>query len=432
MLIVDPWLDWQAEVETDPHSHIFVSGGLAAGKTNLVAKIAVRQSQKYPGARGAIAAPDFEILYRSIDKEIRTRLSDLRIRAKFDPKRQRWIFPNGSEIWYESFHKSAQGLKGPEWDWGIADEIDNPSVTEDKFDMFDGRVGRDLRQRASGKLWAFLNPVSHGHFAYQWTREMKLPGYVLHEIATHRNRRFLREGYIEKQEVKYPPGTPGHDRFLLGKCGIPHPHAVFRQYKYQRDRIDAAEAPAMRAYFEGMHLHDGQPVGWLRVGVTESGQVVPVREKTFVAQSPEAIAEYLRDIYARHPDERSRRGILADSSHSMFRLLRRAKVNVKPARTDISLGVGRLRNLIPDSLRLLRQEDGRCATPKLLVELEEHRVDEQTGKLREDTWSLLRPLEFIAASRPRAGGQDYRALAALGTEAQRRHTAAVDSIRMPL
>ncbi|MCC7510248.1 MAG: hypothetical protein IT464_12885 [Planctomycetes bacterium] len=412
--VPDEWLPWQDRIDNDPHRIVEVSGGLGCGKTNLIAKLAIGRRLKYPGSRGVILADTFEQIERSINFEIATRCRELKLRAKPGGRERPWRFDNGSEIWFDSYQKSAADYKGPEWDDAILDEADNKDLTEEKFDMIDGRVGRNKRSAAHAKVFVFCNPVSHGHFIYQRAREMRMRGYVLHEISTYENRRFLADGYLENQEAKHPPGTPSHDRYMLGKCGIPHPLAVYRYFKYQRDRIEQADFDKLPVIFyrDAMHLHDGQPVGWLRVAMCAGNLAVPVKGKLWHGHSPDRIASDIREIMAAN-NWRLSRPVLADRDHALYRLLQRAGLRMAPARTDMGLGIGRLRNRIPDHLKLLRREDGRCATPELLVDLEEHKTDDK-GKVEEEQWSQVRPLEYIAVAHNIVTGAERSAAAALG------------------
>lgn len=410
-VVEDEWSDWQAEIDDDPNSHIFVSGGLGCGKTNLVPKIAINQALKYPRSRGFIAGDTFDQVMKSVDYELAERLRKLKLRFTPGSREKPYVLSNGSQIWYESYQKQAADYKGPEWDWGIGDEGDNKDFTREKYEMLDGRIGRNRRNGADAKFWLFMNPVSHGHFAYQDARERALPGYVLHEISTYRNRRYLREGYIEKQEAKYPPGTPGHDRFVLGKCGIPHPDAVYKHFKYERDRIEAAalDPSTFIGFRSGLHLSDGQPVGWLRVGFLPGGIMIPVRGLMFRGESPRHIADRIREVAADTPEEREVKPILADPKHEMYGLLRRAGLRLARAKTEPSVGIGHLRNaLSAGRIKLLRQPDKRCATPDLLVEIEEHKFSEK-GVLEEEQWSQLRPLEYIATAHRGMGPQQQQA-----------------------
>lgn len=408
--IDDEWLEWQDEVCNSPLRYNAVSGGLACGKTNLVPKVAADQALRFPGTRGAIGMPTFEQLEDSVHVEIQRYFTEKRLRADF--KSDRWIFSNGSTIIYRSFKVPVFRLKGPQYDWGIIDEADNDEVTKDRWEAFDGRIGRDHRSSGSGKIWVFCNPVSHGHWVYQEFREAGDAEFRLWEIPTHANV-FLPPSYIRKQERRYPPGSPGRDRWLLGKCGIPHERAVFRFYKYERHRVSPSQLEALggcRRFRSALHLHEGQPVGWLRVGFTDTGVMVPVRELQFEGDSPREIAERVRETIEQTRDtEPEHLPVLADSSHEMFKLVSAAGLRLSPARTNTQLGIGRLRNVIQrNRLMLIRGEDNLCRTPNLLVELEEHRFSEE-WKLEEKRWSFVRPLEFIAINSNLAGPAGQRA-----------------------
>jgi hypothetical protein len=423
--VTDIWLDWQADIYADPRENIAVSGGLGCGKTNLIPKICAEEARRFPGSRGAIAMPNYEQLFDSLHMEMLLYFAKMKLRVKYVDKFKRWEFSNGSTVEYVSFHVSMEDLKGPEYDYGIIDEADNREISRDKYEAFEGRVGRSERTNGSGKLWVFLNPVSHGHYIYQYYRELDDPNYVLYEISTYQNRRFLTEAYIRKRDARHPPGTPGHDRWTLGRCGIPSERAVFKHFKYERDRItidEIKEQGGLSHFRSALMLLDGQETGWLQVGFTKSGVMVPIREKKFPGEAPDVIASTVSAM--RDPlkllKKRNRDGVelydgifdpavrlnmvreksapLADRSHKAFSMVAQGGLPLAPARADISLGVNRGRNCIQrQQLKLLKLNDGRCATPEFLTELEEHQYSE-SGELEKEKWSLVRPFQFLAVA----------------------------------
>lgn len=432
--VEDIWLDWQEEIANCPVQSIAVSGGLGAGKTNLIPKICYDQVDRYPGCRGAVAMPSYEQLDDSLHFEMENYFYKLRIKARYVAKERRWYFPNGSTIEYVSFNVPMEALKGPEYDFGIIDEGDNKMISREKYEAFDGRIGRSKNSVGSGKLWVFLNPVSHGHWAYQDFRAFGDPKSVLFEISTHQNRRFLRPGYIEKRERRYPPGTPGHDRWVLGKCGIPSERAVYKRFKYGRDSISVEEVAAkggLRHFRSGLHLADGQPTGWLQVGFTSDGIMVPVRERKFEGESPDAVAKAIKavrspitllknearaDVLPKGFDPLTfaeSNAVLADRSHKAFVMVSAAGLPLAVARSDESLGINKARNRIQrGKLKLLKLPDGRCATPEFLIELEEHQFSEG-GELEKEKWSFVRPFEFMSVATASGIEQNHQANAGL-------------------
>lgn len=423
-VIEDVWLDWQDEVYACPEQNVAVSGGLGCGKTALIPKIILREATRYPGSKGALGMPDLRQLDDSIHHDVIVPyFNRMKVRAHFVKSELRWYFSNGSTLKYISFHGSMESLKGPQYDYGLLDEADNPKIDREKYEAFEGRIGREEASIGSGKVWVFLNPVSHGHHVYQYFRELDDLNYRLFEISTYQNRRFLTESYIRKRDARHPPGTPGHDRWTLGKCGIPSERAVFKYFKYARDRItveEVADAGGLTNFRSGLQLIDGQPTGWLQVGFTKDGVMVPVREVVFPGDGPDVIAKQLKIIRApgsikmtdiapvlpkdvRLSEIRETGGVLADRAHKAFQMVSASGLPLTPARGDISTGINRGRNLIQrGKLKLLKRPDGRCATPRLLTELEEHQFSE-SGELEKEKWSLVRPFEFLAVATHRGG-----------------------------
>ena len=417
--IEDVWLDWQEDLVEANYRTIGVSGGLGCGKTNVIPKLINEEQDKYPGVRIAVAMPSYEQLDDSLHFEIESYFLKMRLNAVFKKDERRWYFENGSTCEYVSFKVAMEALKGPEYGLGIIDEADNPTITREKFEAFEGRIGRTVDTIGSHRLYVFLNPVSHGHHIYQNLREIGDPNSILFEIPTYANRYHLSPEYIKKRELRNPPGTPGHDRWMMGLCGIPSERAVYKHFKYSRDQIkleELREAGGLTNFRSAMHLADGQPTGWLQVGFMADGTMVPVREKSFVGDSPDTIAKVIRKIrnplymldmdgyYGVLPKTvnrlkmRESGAILADRRHKAFAMMCQAGLSLAAGRSDFSLGINKGRNRIQKGkLKLLKLDSGLCATPDLLVELEEHQFSE-SGDLEEEKWSLIRPFEFIAVS----------------------------------
>lgn len=389
--VFDEWTDVQVEAFHCPVPNLALSGGLGAAKTAFGGRWALAEMILAPGSRGAIAAPTYDQLFGTVFVEMEECLQKWGIRYRFQAWQKRLVISNGSSVRFVSFQVPSENLKGYEYDWGLLDEAD--ATEPEHFQLFSDRIGRNRRRGGSGKLRVLGNPVPYGHWMYQEFRARNLPHHDLWEIPTYANRRFLAPGYIEKLEKRYPEGSIGRKRWLLGWCGIPDEHALFGDFDSSKDIITESELreAGVARYDSCMSFSVGHPVGYLRGDITGGGVVAAAREVYHNKRQPH---ETVRAVRAVHEGGR----IAADDEHELYPEFRR-HLPLRRARFSESVGIARLRRLIAeDRFKLLVDDNGEPLCPNLRNELEMHKASEITGKPEPQHRSLVWPAMQIAAA----------------------------------
>lgn len=391
MRIRDDITEFQHSLLTSEMPNLAISGGLGVGKTAVAARFAVNQMVRYPGSMGAVGCPTYPQLFQSVFIEIEFLLAKYGIRYKFQPMYKKLTLSNGSTLFFVSFDVPESRLKGPEYDWGIVDEAD--AVEYQHFRRFADRIGRDIKTRGSGLLRVFGNPVPYSHWMHEEFRLKSLDGHELWEIPTYENRRYLAPGYIEKLESRYEVGTPGHDRWILGKCGVPSEDAIYPEFNLRTDTITrdqvADEGGFLRYRPAAFFGRDGLPFGYLVTGITPKGTVVAVDEVYTKQKSPSFNVRQVKEV---HPGGT----ILADRTHPLYSEYRRGGLRLGKARIERSVGVARLRNMIAaGDFKILEDKGRRIRCRHLRNELESHEEGDAHEPERENC-SLIIPLEYVA------------------------------------
>lgn len=393
MMITDDVTGFQHDLLLCDIPRLAVSGGLGLGKTAVAARFAVYQMVKYAGSRGAVACPTYPQLFQSIYIEIEELLLKYGIRHRWHPQHKKLVLSNGSTVYFKSFDVPEGNLKGAEYHWGLIDEADMTQRAH--HDRFADRIGRDKKVKGSGLLRVFGNPVPHSHFMYEDYRQKELPDHKLWEIATHENRRYLADGYIERLEARYEPGTAGHKRWLLGQCGVPSEKAIYSEFDITKDSITdeqiAAEGGIVR-HNSGLYFgRPGLPAGYLLSGRTREGTLVALDEVYTTGRPATYTANKIGGV---HPGGR----ILSDRYHSLYNDFRKAGVKMSRARTDRDIGISRFRTIIAEgNFKVRHTSQNVISCPQLRNELESHETNEAHQPQAENC-SLIIPMEYVACS----------------------------------
>lgn len=391
MIVRDQWTDTQIAIYQDSTLNLAISGGLGSAKTALTPRIIVAEIAKYPGCSLALAAPSYPQLFQSNYVELEERLTHYGIRWKYKHDLHRISFSNGSKLRLVSFEVKEARIKGAEYDAGIIDEGD--AVEYAHYQRFADRIGRKVRNKGSGRIWVFANPVPYSHWIYQDFRLSKQPNHKLVEIPTYANRRFLAPGYIEKLEARYPKGTIGHKRWILGRCGIPDERAVYADFDINKDRItiEEVEEVGIKHWRAALNPGEGHPTGYVLTAILQDGTIVIWNEIFAEGGSKEAVAERINQI-----DKTTT--VLADHKQPSYKEYRKTKLPMAAANANRRVGISRLRSFVAEGrVKMLVQDDAMSA-PHLHSELENHRTSEVTGMAEEMNCSVLKALEFIACA----------------------------------
>lgn len=391
MIVKDQWTDTQIAIYQDTTVNLAVSGGLGCAKTALTPRFIVAEIAKYPGCNIALAAPSYPQLFQSNYVELEERLNHYGIRWKYHHNLHRVSFSNGSKLRLVSFEVKEARIKGAEYDCGIIDEGD--AVEYAHYQRFADRIGRKIRNRGSGRLLILANPVPYSHWIYQDFRLSRQPNHKLVEIPTYANRRFLAPGYIEKLEHRYPKGTIGHKRWVLGLCGIPDERAVYAEFDINHDRItiEEVEEIGIARWRAALNPGEGHATGYLLTAILNDGTIVLWNEIFAEGGSKEAVVERIQQIDETTP-------VLADHKEPAYREYRKTRLPMHKANANRRVGISRLRTFVAEGrVKMLVQDDAMSA-PHLHSELENHATSEITGQAEEKNCSVLKALEFIACA----------------------------------
>lgn len=155
------------------------------------------------------------------------------------------------------------------------------------------KLSERCRQDRSPRLVLVTSNPAGRFYAWQWAHEKskdRLPGWFMIESSMFENPA-LPKGYIDRMEAMYPPGTPGHRRWVLGQSAAlegtafegfyPEPSDVIHVIpvvhipeEWPRGRgldwgIDnpcvvqwAAKSPSGSFYVYRGHTRNGMPVSW--------------------------------------------------------------------------------------------------------------------------------------------------------------------------
>lgn len=349
----------QAEIDNAQEPFVAVPGGLGAGKTHMLARSVIKSAVKTPRGRFAVASASFPQLINSTYEEIDRMLFTWGIRAEYSPYNRRMEFSNGARIHLVSFEMAPGRLKGPEYD----------EVYIDEFDMTDADHYYAFTDRARGQLGTcnvrvFGNAVPQSHYVSQDYWLNPKPGHRLITVSTYDNRRFLRPGTIERLEQRYKPGTRGHQKWMLGQCGVPLDGAVLPEFDAKADCLTNEKKAArwkVAAFF-----HDKRPTVLLVCAMFDN--VLWVLDEYSGSQRPiDAHIEAMRRILPPVT-------VKSDMDGDLYREYRKRGFPLVPARgarVAQDLRLDSLRARIVDGGLKIAKRNGQCAAPKLLREFEE-------------------------------------------------------------
>lgn len=239
---------------------------VGTGKTKLLAWAAADECMRYSNNIVVVAAATAPQLAISTIPKCLQEWDELGIWYDYKAYKNTVTFANGSWLRFQSLDVPAEQLKGSELGALLVDETDG--CERAKIEALFGRVRRPGTSR---RIRLFGNSPPPGHWLEEWfcpRDSRKKPRGVLFQASTYENR-FLAPDYIKNiLEPTYPPGTPGHDRFMLGKFGVALEGAIYTEYDTKRHLIEASAVPKhLLGYVYGLDFGHHHPMVFLKAAL---------------------------------------------------------------------------------------------------------------------------------------------------------------------
>lgn len=375
--------------------NLAISGGLGCGKTATVARYCFLKMAKQPGCRIALAAQRLQQLVEADLYMLQELLRGFGIRHNYDGNKHILRISNGSQLLLQSFENPSGVVKGPEYDEILIDEHD---VVADRH-SYDNFVGRARGKRGSCQVRSFGNSVPQSHFIAQDYKIRKLADHELIQVSTYENRRFLPRGYIERLEARYPKGSVGYRRWLLGEVGLPLDGAVFSEFDLDRDCIDidslTERQRAQATRYWGLFLHDGRPTTLIGALKLLSGKLIVDIELYLPSADPKKIKREVNRLTGGAP-------ILADAESPLWEEFA-DDLELEAALPVPEVGYKAMRErLAADNLVIARRDNGDFLTPTIAGEFEQHIYGADMEPLDKSNEGL-RALMHIVLELDRAG-----------------------------
>jgi hypothetical protein len=372
-------LPTQKKVWDAPEQTVCCIAGVGTGKSLLLGWMVAREAYKYPNNIIIVAAATAPQLKMSTIPTCLEAWDMMGIAYVYKEYKATVEFPNGSWLKFQSLDIPAAELKGSTIGALFVDEID--ACGQQHIESLRQRVRRPLSSRVER---FFGNSPPPGH----WLEEKFAPREIgartwgrLFTASTYENR-FLAADYIARLEGQYPPGTPAHDRYMMGKMGIAIEGAVYAEYAPERHWVKRSDVPKdLWQFAYGLDLGHDHPTVFLKAALAQDDTLYILKEH---ARSRALLREHaaaITEMYAGGP-------IFSDhDAQDRFELLDLG-VNTVPADKDVLRGIQAVRRRLRDDKLKIVAED--C--PRLCWEFPRYVWDknEKPKKIDDDALDALR------------------------------------------
>lgn len=366
-------LPTQMAVWRDKSPVVCYIGGIGTGKSHLLSMYAARESLQYKNNLGIIAAATAPQLKLSTIPTCRKVWDSVGLWYSYKEYKATVEFANGSWLKFQSLDIPAGELKGSELGWLAIDEVD--TCGEEHVERLWGRV---RRTGASRTQRYFGNSPPPMHWVEKWfapTEIGRRPMGKLYQAATYENK-FLPDDYIAGLELKHPPGTPGHDRFLMGKLGVALEGAIYFEFDPKTHLIRRDQVPEDACLFAyGLDLGHHHPTVFLVGALSTDDTLYIVAEHCSSTMLLKDHAERIKALYRGGP-------IFSDHDAQDRFELQALGVTTVPANKDVAEGIQNVKTrLRSGKLKIVGD-----ACPRLVSELPFYRwgKDEMPVKINDD------------------------------------------------
>jgi hypothetical protein len=378
-------LEHQAELLTTTAPFYGLIGGRGSAKTRGGA-ILVHHAWlcRYPHIPFAVVADTFAKLSTNFFEELIAYYDHLGLEEGRDYSYRRSsplkivYKATGASLTGYSMEKPPERTKGPTVGGVLWDEADQ--IGEQHFQIFSA-CARDPRGPCQNIVLSNPGPPAH------WTNRLfsgstAMPGAELRRVTTYDNK-FLTPGYIAHLESMYPPGTPMHERWMLGK-NVPMTGAVYPQFMADTHVVESH--PPLVAYVAGLDLGIADPSVLLIGGITQDGVLYIVDEyRSAPGDPPQVQAVSMKRTLEKYGNP----PIYSDHSLTFTTALRYEGVHTINAEKDRGLGIAMVTKRLANGFLYIVKN----AAPGLEEEMQLYRwkdlkgSDGQVKDITEHTWS---------------------------------------------
>lgn len=322
-------LDYQFESLQDDTQFLLWHGGRGSGKSQTLVMDLYNCAVRFPGGKFALVCNDHVQLRDSTHETLVQYLFEIGCPFKYQKVDKIITLPNGSTIHELTFEKDKTSLKGAEWDGVFVDEGDGKNTTEEKFDYLvdscRGQVG-DRRVRVA------CNPVPPGHFLGERFFIKPRPKHRGYKVSTYMNEINLPPDYVANLEIKYPPGTDEHRRWMLGEL-ISLQGSIYKAFGPDFIVRPDQVPNSIQAWVYGQDLGLQDPHVLLEGGIGSDNILYVTREYYRAGLDIEQHMPNLRNIY------RDGWPIFSDHSATQHSIMLRNGFNVMKAEKEVAAGI---------------------------------------------------------------------------------------------
>lgn len=365
---------WDAKDQT-----VCCIAGVGTGKTLLLGWLVAREAYKFPRNLIIVAAATAPQLKVSTIPTCLEAWDAMGIAYTYKEYKATVEFPNGSWLKFQSLDIPAAELKGSTIGALFVDEID--ACGQQHIESLRQRVRRPLSSRIER---FFGNSPPPGH----WLEEKFAPRDAvtrpwgrLFTAATYENK-FLAPDYIQRLEGQYQPGTPAHDRYMMGKMGIAIEGAIYPEYDPKRHCIKRSQLPeGLWQYGYGLDLGHDHPTVFLKTALGTDGTLYVIGEHAKSRALLKEHADAITRMYQGGP-------IFSDhDAQDRYELLDLG-ISTVPADKEVLRGIQAVRRRLRDDTIKIVEED--C--PRLCWEFPRYVWDknEKPKKIDDDALDALR------------------------------------------
>lgn len=354
------------------YRYVLYSGAVRAGKTLLLAHVAIRTCIENPGCKGLIGSlttPQMnDVVFKVFQEELEIYQQALNAanipvqlavikRSKGDMKAEFW---NGSLIMFKAFDDEMK-IRGATLDFaGIDEPID---VDVDVF--------MQLMQRISGGhiknpfIILTTNPGSQSHWIYDYFFRNKTNEYYTIETTTYDNVLLPQyEKYIKSLEDNLDDDWIR--RFLNGKWGA-YSGQIYKHFNPDKHVGDYSEYSDIQYYVAGVDWGVRNPSCILTIGITKDKDAIVKEEYYIKGHTSNQIAEKLSELhkyynYKKVYIDRTAADVILQTSD--------LKVPATKADNDVAGGIGKVKSLIRNGALHI---DKRCVN--LIREMQAYRYE---------------------------------------------------------
>jgi len=329
--------------------YVLYSGAVRAGKTLLLAHVAIRTCIENPGCTGMLGSlttpqltdvvfrvfqQELLIYQRALDKKgIPITLAVIK-HSKGDMKA---VFWNGSVVMFKPCDDEMK-LRGLTLDFaGLDEPID-----------IDVEIFKQLMNRISGGhiktpfILLTTNPGSQTHWIYDYFFRKKTDEYYTVETTTYDNVLLPEyETYIKSLEENLDEDWIL--RFLNGKWGA-YSGQIYKHFNPDKHVGNYKNFKDIKYYIAGVDWGIRNPSCILSIGITKDKEVIVIDEYYISGKTSAQIAQKISDLH--HEKYHYRKVYIDRSALDLIVQTTDLKVPAEKADNDVPGGIGRIKSVI--------------------------------------------------------------------------------------